>query len=130
MTTTTPGVTYVANEGFLLEQGGRKVLVDALFDGAYGNLAPSPELLEQMTAGRAPFAGVDLLLVTHPHGDHFNPRLVAAHLRASPRTRLIAHTQTVDQLRKEPGFEQIAAQIHEARLEPGGRERVDANGTP
>ena len=125
-----PTVTYVANEGFLLEQGGRKVLVDALFDGADDNLAPSPELLEQMTAGRAPFAGVDLLLVTHPHGDHFNPRLVAAHLRASPRTRLIAHTQTVDQLRKEPAFEQIAAQIHEARLDPGGRERVTVNGIP
>jgi L-ascorbate metabolism protein UlaG (beta-lactamase superfamily) len=31
---------------------------------------------------RAPFDGVDVVLVTHRHGDHFHPAAVAAHLRA------------------------------------------------
>jgi hypothetical protein len=38
-----PTVTYIANEGFLIEAAGKKVLVDSLFDAAYGNLAPSQE---------------------------------------------------------------------------------------
>lgn len=28
-------VTYIANEGFLVENGGKKVLIDALFDSGY-----------------------------------------------------------------------------------------------
>ncbi len=124
-----PTVTYIANEGFLIEAAGKKVLIDALFDNGFGTyLAPSPELLAQMTGGREPFAGVDLLLVTHPHGDHFNPKLVVDFLRNQARCRLIAHAQTVDQLRKEEGFAQIEGRIHVVKLEPGAREQVSHNG--
>ena len=122
-------VTYVANEGFLIEAAGKKVLVDSLFDTGFDTfLAPSQEVLDQTTGARGPFADVDLLLVTHPHGDHFNPKLVAAHLRNNARCRLIAHTQTVDQLRKEEGFAQIQDRIHEVGLDPGAREHVTVNG--
>ena len=93
-----PTVTYIANEGFLIEAAGKKVLVDALFDSGFGTyLSPPQEALAQMTGAREPFADVDLLLVTHPHGDHFNPKLVVEFLRNQARCRLIAHTQTVDQ---------------------------------
>ena len=124
-----PQITYVANEGFLLEHGGKKVLIDALFDAGAGPfLSPSQELLAQLTEARGPLADVDLLLVTHAHADHFNPKLVAAYLRNNTRCRLIAHTQTVDQLRKEEGFAQIQERIHEVQLEPGSREHVIVNG--
>jgi hypothetical protein len=33
-----PKVTYIANEGFLLEHEGKKVLIDALFDAGAGRL--------------------------------------------------------------------------------------------
>ena len=120
-------VTYIGNEGFMIQAGGKKVLVDALF---YNKLfpAPSQELLAQMTGGSGPFADVDLLLVTHPHGDHFNPKLVAEFLRNHARCLLVAHTQTVDELRKEEGFAQIENQVHEVRLEPGLRENMTING--
>lgn len=122
-------VTYVANEGFLIQAAGKKVLIDALFDNGFGTfLAPSQELLDQMTGARGPFAEVDLLLVTHSHADHFNPKLVVKFLRSNARCQLIAHTQVVDQLRNEEGFDKIRNQIHEVGLEPGSREHMAVNG--
>ncbi len=60
-TGTRRSVTYVANEGFLVEAAGKKVLIDALFDAGFDRyLAPTPELLEQLAGARGPFAGVDL----------------------------------------------------------------------
>ena len=121
-------VTYIGNEGFMIQAGGKKVLVDALFDGSTTYLAPAQELLAQMTRGSAPFADVDLLLVTHPHGDHFNAKLVIEFLRHHTHCQLIAHTQVVDLLRKEEGFAQIEKQIHEVKLEPGAYAHVSLNG--
>ncbi len=121
--------TYIANEGFLIEAGGKRVFVDPLFDVTFGRyLAPTPAQIEQLTRAQEPFANVDLLLITHPHADHFNPKLVVAYLRNNPRCQLIAHTETVDQLRKDEGFAQIAGQVRETRLELGARERIVANG--
>jgi uncharacterized protein (TIGR02145 family) len=122
-------VTYVANEGFLIEGAGKKVLVDAIFNNGYNtSLTPSPELLDQLTGARGPFADVDLLLVSHTHGDHFNPELVTAHMRNNARCQLVAHTQAVNQLRKKEGFAQIRDRIHEVKLEPGSRESIAVNG--
>jgi hypothetical protein len=53
-------VTYIANEGFLIQAGGKKVLVDALFNDEFF-FTPSPELLAQMTRGSGSFADVNLL---------------------------------------------------------------------
>ena len=69
-------LTNIGNAGFMMQAGGKKVLVDALFEGSTDVLGPSPELLSQMMDAHGPFADVDLLMVTHPHGDHFNPKLV------------------------------------------------------
>jgi hypothetical protein len=120
-------VTYIGNEGFMIQAGGKKVLVDALFNDEFF-LAPSPELLAQMTGGSGPFADVDLLLVTHLHGDHFNPKMVAEFLRHHAHCQFVAHTQVIDLLRKEEGFAQIEKQIHEIRQEPGSRESMTMNG--
>jgi uncharacterized protein (TIGR02145 family) len=121
-------VTYIGNAGFMIQAGGKKVLVDALFEGTTDVLGPSPELLVQMMDAHGPFADVDLLLVTHPHGDHFNAKLTVEFLRHHAHCRLVAHTQVVDLLRKEEGFAQIEGQIHEVKLIPGAYEHVSLNG--
>ncbi len=67
-------ITYVANEGFLLAGGGKKVLIDALFDGGIAGYPTIPdELRPSLEQARPPFDGVDLVLATHFHGDHFGP---------------------------------------------------------
>lgn len=80
-------LTYIANEGFLITGGGKKVLVDALLREGIPEsyLRPAPETLKKMEASQPPFDGVDLVLATHFHRDHFNAGSVAAHLRANPR---------------------------------------------
>ena len=121
-------VTYIGNAGFMIQAGGKKVLVDALFEGTKEVLGPSPELLVQMMDAHGPFADVDLLLVTHPHADHFNPKLVIEFLRNHALCLLVAHTQVVDRLRNEEGFAQIEGQIHEVKQEPGAYEHLILNG--
>jgi L-ascorbate metabolism protein UlaG (beta-lactamase superfamily) len=67
--------------------GDRKILIDALFDRpnpAYR--APSPDTIDRMVNGIAPFDGVTAALVTHNHPDHFDAR-GASVSRKPPRRR-------------------------------------------
>ncbi len=117
-------VRYVANEGFLLEGGGRKVLIDALLDGGIrGYPTPSAAMQESLEHARAPFDGVDLVLVTHHHADHFGPRCATDHLRANPTARLVSTPQVVDELRRVAGDDAALAGRIEA-VYPDEGERV------
>jgi L-ascorbate metabolism protein UlaG (beta-lactamase superfamily) len=80
-------VTYVANEGFLIEVGASKILIDAIFDDRTISYAHVPDelTLSKLQAGEAPFDEVDLVLVTHAHRDHFSVVPVLEHLKANSR---------------------------------------------
>ena len=119
-------VTYVANAGFLMRAAGITVLIDAPIVAA--GIALPPETLGAITAARELFDNVDLILVTHQHSDHFDPASLIACLRSNPKTRLVAHTQAVGLMRSLDGFASVESQIHEVKLEPGGREQVTRNG--
>jgi L-ascorbate metabolism protein UlaG (beta-lactamase superfamily) len=94
-------LTYIANAGVLISSGDRKVLIDALFDKPHKDYrAPSPEVLDKIMKGEAPFDGVDLVLVTHNHPDHFDAPLAAAYLRAFRKAVLLAPEDAVAELRK------------------------------
>ncbi len=127
-----PGVlktTYLGNEGFLIEGGGKKVLIDALFDNGWGRYTTPPaDVMSHMMAGEAPFDGIDLLLVTHSDYDHINPQFVIAYLRQHPHTRLIAHKQAVDEMRGKPGFGDVEGQIDEIASDPGEQSSLTVNG--
>ncbi|MGA2533330.1 MAG: MBL fold metallo-hydrolase [Candidatus Aminicenantales bacterium] len=102
---------YVANEGILVSSGDAKVLIDALFDKpnqAYR--APSPDVLDKIMRGEAPFDGVDVLLVTHNHPDHFDAVLAARYMERTSGPVLLAPADAVAELRK--------AATDWARLEP------------
>ena len=97
-------VTYLANEGFLLESGDTSVLVDALSgDGLPGYPVVPPAIRADLEAARGRFAGVDLVLASHHHGDHFDPAAVARHLRANPGAVFLSTPQAVARLRRELG---------------------------
>ena len=55
-----------------------------------------PELKQQSVARR--FAGVDLILASHFHGDHFDAASVARHLRANPEAVFLSTNQAVAEL--------------------------------
>ncbi len=80
-------VTYIANEGFLIEAAGKKVLVDSLFDAGSATLPCAVPGGARPTDRRRAHPSPTWISSWSPipHGDHFNPKLVAAHLRNNPR---------------------------------------------
>ncbi len=91
-------VTYLANEGFLIARGERKVLVDALFPGIPNYPVAGAELVADMVAGEPPFDGVDLVLVSHFHRDHFGVAEVGRFLASQPEAVFVSTPQTVEAL--------------------------------
>jgi L-ascorbate metabolism protein UlaG (beta-lactamase superfamily) len=113
-------VMYVANEGFLIEIGSKRILIDAMIDHepiAY-NHVPDEDTLSRMRNALPPFDDLDLLLVTHFHRDHFSSGPVLDHLRANPTAVLVAPTQAVTELRvADPELDRLGARIRELSLE-------------
>jgi len=125
-------VTFLANEGVMLSAGARKVLIDGLFlRYESGYAVPADSTRAALERAQPPFDAVDLLLVTHRHGDHFHPAPVAAHLRANPRARLVTSRQVVDSLRRGASIAATAATRLVARtMKPGTRRREVIGGVP
>jgi L-ascorbate metabolism protein UlaG (beta-lactamase superfamily) len=121
--------TLVANAGVLLAAGEQKVLIDALFQ-AYDDYPIAPAATQlALTRARAPFDGVDLVLVTHRHGDHFHPAPVAAHLRANRGATLVTSQQVIDSLRAGANFSPVhGGQVLSRTMTPGSRRRETING--
>lgn len=123
-------VTFLANEGVMLSSGTKKVLIDALFLQYETSFAlPAESTQVALRNARAPFDAVDLILVTHHHGDHFHPDPMAAHLAANPRATLIASRQVIDSLRGRVA----ASTLREPRImsrttAPGTRRQETVNG--
>ena len=100
-------ITYVCNAGFILETGDYKILVDALFQRED---FCDPQLTPRMRAALPPFDGADLVLVSHKHGDHFDPQIVGEYLSLTPgahtgragRCGRCART-SLRRLRRDPG---------------------------
>jgi len=92
---------YLANEGFLLRNGERRVLVDAFLTEPYGNYAAVPkELFERLCAGEGDYGPVELAVTSHVHADHFQPSAASAYLTARPETRFLAAPQVLAKLRE------------------------------
>lgn len=79
-------ITYLGNEGVLVEGGGRKVLIDALFrDSLDPYLRYPAEVQERLETGREPYHGVRLALATHFHLDHWDAGAISRFLRSNPQ---------------------------------------------
>lgn len=78
-------ITNLYNAGLLIRHRGAGYLIDALFDkGLPGLSAPPPGLLEALLTGEGEFTGIDYVLTSHSHGDHYSPNLTARYLRGRP----------------------------------------------
>jgi len=88
-------ITYVANEGVMIESSdGVKVLIDALHKKYYPDyLFPSASLMNDMIFGEGDFNGVDLVLVSHVHADHFDAVSVGNLLLNQSQSILISSQQ-------------------------------------
>jgi len=91
-------ITYVGSSGFLIRAGGRKILIDALYDGFPGAYVVPASVQQPLLAGRPPFDGVDLILATHSHGDHFSAAAVRRALESSPGAVFVGPASAVAEL--------------------------------
>jgi L-ascorbate metabolism protein UlaG (beta-lactamase superfamily) len=112
-TTKTCTVTYIANEGFLIETTNHKVLIDALFGNMKGNWCDQPgdSVIRLMTNGVIPFDNINIVLVTHRHSDHFNAPMTINFLRNNKSAVLICPDQVNERLKPAAGFSDVSERI-------------------
>jgi len=125
-------LTYVANMGVLVSSGETKVLIDALFERPNPDYrAPTPETLDKIMKGAAPFDGVDLVLVTHNHPDHFDAGLAVRYLEAFSEPLFVAPTDAVEAMRQAASdWQKIGSRVVSLDLKVGERDRRELAGIP
>jgi L-ascorbate metabolism protein UlaG (beta-lactamase superfamily)/dienelactone hydrolase len=110
-------ITYTCNDGFIIAFHGKKVLVDALFREPGIQCYTDPGQLDAMTRGEPPFDGVDLILISHAHSDHFDPQIVGTFLQNNPQAALVSMVSVIDELKKQfSGFAQVRDRVHSIQL--------------
>ncbi len=124
-------ITYIANAGFLLSSNEQKVLIDSLHRGGIlSYAAPPPGLRQEMEAATGRFADVSLVLVSHPHADHFDAAAVARHLESNPQARLISSPQVIEAVQRELGrFAESSPLLQATYPEGNQRSRHARDGT-
>jgi L-ascorbate metabolism protein UlaG (beta-lactamase superfamily) len=106
-------ITYVANEGFLIEASSKKILVDALFGGFEGTWCekPSVEVKSKLENADPPFDSIDIIAITHWHVDHFNEAMVVNHVIHNPNVIILCPKQVEVILMKNLDFRKISRNI-------------------
>jgi len=125
-------LTYVANCGALVATGDSKVLIDALFDKPNPEYrAPAPEVLDKMMKAAAPFDGLDVVLVTHNHPDHFDAGVAVRYMEARPEPILLVPADAVEEMRKVAAdWARIGPRVVSLDLKVGEKEKKDLNRIP
>jgi L-ascorbate metabolism protein UlaG (beta-lactamase superfamily) len=108
-------VTYIANEGFLVQTDKIKILIDAIFGDIKSNWCEQPgdSLLNLIVNGIPPFDHIDFVLVSHYHSDHFNEKMIAEYMVKNPKTILVCSQQVNQMLKKNSFFTQFEQRIKE-----------------
>ena len=123
-------VTLLANYGFALAAGGQTVLIDAFVTEPYSIYGAVPQ--EQWTAllaGEPPFHSVPLALVSHRHGDHFQPTAAKEFLAAHPETLLVSSPEVIDLLEAELETDSpLRKRLQRVLPEPGVTESIEREG--
>ena len=92
-------ITYLANEGFLIQSPVIKVVIDGFLKSPYlGYESLTKEAHKQLTTGSAPFDGRILGLVSHAHRDHVQARVAARFLAANRGAAMVSSPQVLNGL--------------------------------
>ncbi len=111
---------YLANAGVLVERGEIKIVFDPLYRNGFGTYRLLPEPLERaLFAGDPPFDGLDAVLVSHYHGDHFSAVDLLRLLSERTELVLYAPAQAVAEMRELAGSERqaIFSRVNSVALE-------------
>lgn len=112
-------VTFIANAGFLIEAGDKKVLIDALLQGWDGYQSLSSVDVLKMETASPPFNDIDLILVTHNHFDHYNPNVVGDHLESNPAAIFLSTSESVENLVRYENYAAVQDRAIGVRVSQG-----------
>jgi L-ascorbate metabolism protein UlaG (beta-lactamase superfamily) len=112
-------ITYIANDGFLIETGSHKILIDALFGNINGNWCdqPSDSVLSKMTEGIYPFNNIDILFVSHNHADHFNADMTLMFLNNNQKSILICPQQVNKLIQSKLEYQHVSQRVYTLNTE-------------
>jgi L-ascorbate metabolism protein UlaG (beta-lactamase superfamily) len=122
-------ITSLGNCGYLYECNQTKVLIDP-FGTEFGNFfyLPTDETRKKIIQGNAPFDKINVLLITHLHGDHFNARLTESFLLNNGGVKMICPPQVCQQMKDScKRFAQIESQIISPGLSMGESKKIKIN---
>jgi len=122
--------TYLGNCGFMYEQQSSKILIDA-FGTKFGNffLLPTDETRTSIIEENPPFNNIDLILITHRHGDHFDPFLATEFLEKNKNTKMICPPQVFNEMKDScSNFSQVEAQIISPDISMHEAKNLEING--
>ncbi len=93
-------ITYVSNAGVLIEINDKKILIDALcsFKSPFYKSTPK-NIWDQIIKGTPPFDGIDVMLITHHHRDHFDVGGVSEFLDQNPNAVVISTPEVISSIR-------------------------------
>ncbi len=112
-------VTYIGNAGVMISWQDKRILIDALHHNGNPYYTPIPESRRRtMAAGKPPFDGIDLILATHVHPDHFDLTSVGDCLTNDSTTTFISSKQACEFLELAySGFRSIKKQVRSVDLD-------------
>ena len=110
------GLSWLGQAGFILRAGDATALLDPF-------LAPHPGRVYESGLAAAQAEGVDLVLSTHEHVDHFDAESAPAIAKASPGAVFVVPTPIVDMV-TEAGI--ARGVLH---IQRGGLGKCDAIGS-
>lgn len=109
----TCSITYISNEGFLIESGGKKIIIDGAFETIDGNWCDSPtaETVRLIRKSLPPFDNIDIIAITHKHVDHFDKDVVAEHMINNTEAIVICPDQAALILRENPDYKKFSDRV-------------------
>lgn len=94
-------IQYLGNAGVAVFHGGTTLLFDPLFREDYGQYVLVPDRLRNaILDARAPLENVTAVLISHHHGDHFDPVDVVHLMRRHVDARLYAPRQAITAMKQ------------------------------
>lgn len=102
-------ICHIANAGFYISDGKSGILIDGILGQPYQFYQhPSEAINEAIETSSEPFSDVNLVLISHFHGDHFDADATLRHLRANPKAFYVMPPQALSLL-EEAGLNQEEA---------------------
>ena len=103
-------ITLVADQGVVIRSGETAILLDGCDRSIY----------QDLLNGKPPFSMIQMVLISHPHADHFSPAVTRDFLQKHPEAQLLSTPEIIKQIQKGSSeYPQLKERLKVVRTEKG-----------